>query len=185
NVAIYYNRKVIHVFTGGIVALLVPIIFETPILPFIMAMLLAVFTYLPHKTGKLMYWFQTADNMYEVSFCIMWGVIIALGWLISNGNFWVGILPAVFMSIGDAVTGVVRNILYQRRTKSWWGNLAMALFTIPTGITLGLAGMIAGAAASIVEHFEFNPIDDNVTVPITSFIIILLSLIFAPQTLTL
>lgn len=185
NVAIYYNRKVIHVFTGGAVALLVPLIFQTPILPLTMALFLAALTYLPHKMGKLMYWFQTPDNMYEVSFCIMWGVIIALGWFISGGNFWVGVLPAVFMSIGDAITGVVRNTLYQRRTKSWWGNLAMALFTIPVGATLGLAGMMAGAAASIVEHFEFNPIDDNITVPLTAFIIILLALLIAPQTLTL
>ena len=184
NVAVYYNRKVIHILTGGLVAFLTPLIFKTPIMPFSMAMLLSVLTYVPHKTGKLMYWFQTEENMYEVSFCIMWGIVITFGWLVSGGNFWFGVLPVLFMSVGDAVTGIVRNMLYKRRTKSWWGNLAMALFSISIGATLGLAGIIAGALASVIEHFEFNPIDDNITVPASSFIILLLTKIFAPWMLT-
>ena len=184
NVAVYYNRKVIHILTGGLVAFLTPLIFKTPILPFSMAMLLSVLTYVPHKTGKLMYWFQTEENMYEVSFCVMWGIVITFGWLVSGGNFWFGALPVLFMSVGDAVTGIVRNMLYKRRTKSWWGNLAMALFSISIGATLGLAGIIAGALASVIEHFEFNPIDDNITVPASSFIILLLTKVFAPWMLT-
>ena len=184
NVAIYYNRKIIHILAGGLVAFLVPLIFKTPILPFGMALLLAVLTYIPHRTGNLMYWFQVEENMYEVSFCVMWGLIIALGWLVSEGNFWFGVLPVLFMSVGDAVTGIVRNMLYKRRTKSWWGNLTMALFSIPAGVILGFAGVIAGALASFVEHFEFNPIDDNVTVPALSFVILLLTKVFAPWMLT-
>jgi dolichol kinase len=132
-----------------------------------------------------MYWFQTEDNIYEVSFCIMWGITITLGWIVSEGNFWFGVLPVIFMSIGDALTGIVRNILYKKRTKSWWGNLAMASFSIPIGATLGIAGVLAGATASFIEHFESNPIDDNVTVPLTSFIILLLAKFCAPWLLTL
>jgi len=184
NVVIYYNRKIIHILAGGLVAFLVPLIFKTPILPFGMALLLAVLTYIPHRTGNLMYWFQVEENMYEVSFCVMWGLIIALGWLVSEGNFWFGVLPVLFMSVGDAVTGIVRNMLYKRRTKSWWGNLAMALFSIPAGAILGFAGVIAGALASFIERFEFNPIDDNVTVPALSFVILLLTKVFAPWLLT-
>ena len=185
NVAVYYNRKVIHMLAGGLVAVLVPFIFNTPIIPFIIASLLGALTYIPHKIGKLMYWFQTEDNMYEVSFCIMWGVILTLGWLISGGNFWFGVLPVLFMSFGDAITGIVRNMLYKRRTKSWWGNLVMALFTIPAGSILGLAGIFAGAAVSLIEHFEFNPIDDNVTVPLSSFLILTLARFYAPWMLIL
>lgn len=180
NVAVYYNRKVIHILTGGVVAAIVPFIFKTPILPFTMAMLLAIFLYIPHKRGKLLYWFQTADNAYEVSFCIMWGTILTLGWFLSEGNFWFGVLPVIFMSVGDAVTGVVRNLLYKKRTKSWWGNLAMASFSIPTGAVLGAAGVMAGAAASFIEHFEAKPIDDNITVPLCSFVILMLAKFYAP-----
>jgi len=180
NVAVYYNRKVIHVLAGGLCAAFVPLLFETPIVPFIFALALALLTYVPHRIGKLMYWFQVEENAYETSFCIMWGVVISLGWLLSDGNFWIGVLPVLFMSLGDAVTGIVRNKLYGRRSKSWWGNLAMALLSIPLGSILGLAGAIAGAVASIVEHFEFRFIDDNVSIPLVSLIILLLAEFYAP-----
>ena len=122
--------------------------------------------------------------MYEVSFCITWGIILTFGWLISEGNFWFGVLPVLFMSFGDAITGIVRNTLYKKRTKSWWGNLAMVLFSIPAGATLGLAGIIAGVAASFIEHFEFNFMDDNVTVPLSSLLILILARYYSPWMLT-
>ncbi|MCS7126387.1 MAG: dolichol kinase [Aigarchaeota archaeon] len=185
NVAVYYNRKIIHILAGGVVAVIIPYTFTTPILPLIMALLLGLFTYIPHRTGRLMYWFQVKNNMYEVTFCIMWGVVIALGWFISNGNFWFGVLPVLFMSVGDAVTGLVRNTLFKKRTKSWWGNLAMASVSIPMGAVMGVAGMIAGALASFIEHFEYHPIDDNITVPLTSFIVLILAMLYAPSLLTI
>ena len=184
NVAVYYNRKIIHILVGGVIAALVPFLFMTPILPLIMSMFLGIFTYTPHRTGKLMYWFQVEDNAYEVTFCVMWGVIITLGWVVSGGNFWFGVLPVLFMAVGDAFTGLVRNALYKKRTKSWWGNLAMAAFSIPVGSVLGIAGILAGAVVSIIEHYEFGPIDDNITVPSISFLILVLAMLFAPILLT-
>ncbi|MBS7633581.1 dolichol kinase [Candidatus Bathyarchaeota archaeon] len=184
-VAIYYNRKVIHMLAGGVCALVVPFVFKTAILPFIMAMLLAIFIYTPHRLGRIMYWFQTKENAYEVSFCIMWGIMISLGWWLSEGNYWFGVLPVLFMSFGDAVTGIIRNYVYRRRTKSWWGNLAMAALSMSLGTILGTAGIIAGGVASFVEHFEFYPIDDNVTVPSVSFLILMLAKTFAPGLLRL
>jgi phytol kinase len=183
-VAVYYNRKVIHILAGGLCAVIVTFAFETPFLPLLMAAVLAVFLYTPHRIGKIMSWFQVEDNMYEVSFAIMWGIILSLGWTISGGNFWFGVLPVLFMAVGDAITGIVRNIIYRRRTKSWKGNLAMALFSIPIGSTLGVAGILAGVAASIVEHFEFKPIDDNITVPLVSLIILSVAKFYAPWLLS-
>lgn len=184
NVAVYYNRKVIHILAGGLIAALVPFFYQTPLLPFIFALLLAVYTYVPHKTGNLMWWFQTEDNIYECTFAFMWGVVLTLGWIVSGGNFWFGVLPILFMAVGDAVTGLVRNALYKRRTKSWWGNLAMAAFSIPAGVILGIAGVLAGAIVSVVEHFEFGPIDDNITVPSISFLILVIANFYAPWLLT-
>lgn len=184
-VAVYYNRKIIHILAGGLCALIIPAAFESFILPLIMSMLLSVFLLICHRGKRLMYWFQTEDNSYEVSFCIMWGLIISLGWILSGGDFRVGVLPVIFMSIGDAITGIVRNLIYKKRTKSWWGNLAMALFSVIAGTAMGFAGMLAGAAASVVEHFEFKLIDDNVLIPLTSFIILLLARYIAPWSLSL
>ena len=182
-VAVYYNRKVIHILTGGLCALAVLIAFKSFILPLAMSLLLALLLFIYHKSNRLMKWFQTEDNMYEVSFCIMWGLILTLGWLLSSGDFRFGVLPVLFMSIGDAVTGITRNVLYKRRTKSWWGNLAMVSFSMVVGILMGVAGMLAGVAAPLVEHFEFKPIDDNVLIPITSLSILLLAKFLAPWSL--
>lgn len=52
NVAVYYNRKVIHVLTGGVVAAVVPFVFRTPLLPFTMAMFLAFFLYIPYTCRR-------------------------------------------------------------------------------------------------------------------------------------
>jgi phytol kinase len=110
--------------------------------------------------------------MYEVHFIIMWGLVMGLGFLLDN--VMMAVLPILFMSVGDGVTGIVRNALFRRRTKSWWGNLAMAAFCIPAGFMLqGVFGGLAGALASVVEKFEFGPIDDNITVPLSGFLVLL------------
>ncbi|RLI45516.1 dolichol kinase [Candidatus Bathyarchaeota archaeon] len=172
-VAVYYNRKIVHIFAGGLVAFIAPFYFESPLIPSIFAAILAIMTYIPHRTGKLLYWFQVPENMYEVHFCIMWGVGLAAGWLLT-GNPWFGALPIIFMSIGDAVTGLLRNAMFKRRTKSWWGNLAMAITTIPIGATiLGIPGAIAALICSFVEHYEFGVIDDNITVPLTALLLLI------------
>ncbi len=169
HVAVYYNRKIIHILAGGLVSVLVPLLFKSFILIAVLVAVLAIGNYLPHRSGKIWYWYQVKENMYEVHFIIMWGLMMGLGFLL--GNLAIGVLPILFMSVGDGITGIVRNMIYQRRTKSWWGNLAMALFCIPTGfLLLGVSGAVAGAAASIIEKLEFRWVDDNITVPLVSFI---------------
>jgi dolichol kinase len=170
--AVYYNRKIIHSLAGGLVGLLLPLFSSWPI-PVAAALALALFTYIPHKMGRLLYWFQTQDNLYEVSFAIMWALVVFLSWAVLN-DLVLGLLPILFMAFGDSATGVVRNALFKRRTKHWLGNVAMAAISIPLGYYfMGLGGALAGLIASAVERFEYPPIDDNVLVPLTSFIFLL------------
>ncbi|MEM0044440.1 MAG: dolichol kinase [Sulfolobales archaeon] len=174
NVIVYYNRKIIHVFAGGVVALLVPIFFTSPLLPMILALALAIMNWIPHRTGKLLYWYQVEDNMYEVNFCIAWGLIIAVSWIFFGTPLY-GIIPVLFMSFGDAATGFVRNTLYRKRTKSWWGNLAM--FIVCASISyyyIGLWGIPVAAVASFIEHYEFNPIDDNILISVSTFLLLII-----------
>jgi len=173
--AVYYNRKIIHILAGGVVSILIPLLgYETLYTIVPMVILLAILVYLPHKKGKLLYWFQDPDNINEVHFIIMWGLVMSLSWLIFKS--WIyGVIPVAFMSFGDGVTGIVRNLLYSRRNKSWYGNLAMFAVTAPIGWFLAsVPGLISALLASIVEHFEIHSrIDDNITVPLVSFTVLL------------
>jgi phytol kinase len=171
--AVYFNRKIIHVLAGGVVAVLVPF-FNSWVVPTAAALVIALFLYIPHKTGRLLWWFQDPDNTYEVTFAVMWALVVALGWGVL-GDWRLGVVPALFMAVGDPATGVVRNLLFKRRTKHWAGNIAMAAVSVPIGwYYLGVAGALAGLLASAVERFELSPIDDNVIVPAISFFFLLL-----------
>jgi len=164
--AVYFSRKLIHFLAGGLVAILVPYLFKSPLIPDIMVVTLTIVTYYPHKTGNLMYWFQVEGNMAEVYFVIMWGIIITVAWPF---NVWLGVIPVLFMAWGDGITGIVRNLLYYKRTKAWIGNIAMFTLCAPLGwYYFGIYGLIAAAIASIVEHYEF--IDDNISIPIVSLL---------------
>jgi len=168
--ATYFGRKTIHIFASGLIALSLPFLFKEPFLPFLSALILAIYTYLPHKKGQLYEWFQKKENIYEVNFCLMWGLVILAGWFFDK-TFWLGVIPALFMSFGDGVTGIVRNIKYKKRTKAWEGSLAMFIVcALIAGLKMGLAGIIAALVATIFEKLEF--IDDNISVPAISFIVL-------------
>ncbi len=163
NVAVYYNRKIIHMGAGGVVAILTPYVFSSPTYPLLAALALTAFLFYMRRKS-LMYWFQTRENAYEVNFTIAWGVSVFALWIVL-GDPRLAVLPALFIAFGDAVTGIVRNYFFRRRTKHWAGNIAMSAVVIPLGLFYGgLAGAIAGAIASIIERYEFPPIDDNMLI---------------------
>ena len=177
--AIYYNRKLVHIFAGGVIALVVPILFTSPLFPLLCGLSITGFTFFSHKRGTMLYWFQMKDNLNDVSFCFMWGIAIFVLWLIMD-NSWIAIIPPVFMAFGDGITGIVRNSLFKKRSKHPVGNLFMAAFCIPIGYTLGniggmaVGGATAGIVASIVERYEIGPIDDNILITLSSSIVLFL-----------
>ncbi|ADM28388.1 phosphatidate cytidylyltransferase [Ignisphaera aggregans DSM 17230] len=168
NVAVYYNRKIIHMSAGGIVSLLIPLFFKEPLVPMIFALIIALIIYLPHKMKRILYWFQVEENIYEVNFCIAWGISIAILWILLGDPYW-AVIPALMISFGDAVTGIIRNIVFGYRTKHWIGNIGMAIVTIPIGyIYAGLAGIVSAVLSTIIERIELNPIDDNILITLVS-----------------
>ncbi len=176
-VAKYMGRKTIHILGGGMVAYLLPFTFLEPYLPFISSMILTAYIYYYRHFRGLMDWFQDPGNTYEAHFTITWGLAVLLGWLL-GGTPWAGAVPALMMSWGDGVTGVVRGVRRGRRVKSWEGSIAMLAASLALGLIFGYVGLIAGAAATIVERWD--AVDDNITVPLTSLVIILLGLRLAP-----
>ncbi|WP_062662768.1 hypothetical protein [Aeropyrum camini] len=166
----YYVRKFIHVAAGGVVALLVPVLFTSPLLPTLAALTLAALLLALH--GRLS-WFQVSDNMYDVNFNIAWGASMAALWCYT-GDPWIAVLPALFISFGDAATGIVRNLLFGRRTKHWLGNVAMAAVSIPIGVAIaGWIGLAAALVSSAVERVEAGAIDDNILIALSSSLVIL------------
>ncbi len=172
NVALYYNRKILHVMGGGVVAVLTPLIFTSPLYPALSALIMAVILALARRRSP-MNWFQTRENAYEVNFNLAWGLSLLAVWL-ATGDPWLAVLPALYISLGDAVTGAVRNMIFARRTKHWVGNMAMALIAVPIGYAAaGLVGAATGFIASLVERFEWKAIDDNILIAIVTTILIL------------
>lgn len=166
----YLGRKFVHIFGAGVVAVLLPFEFHEPVFPFAFAMLLALLTYILHRTNHVLYWFQDPSNYSETYFALTWGAAVLLTWLVDR-TFLLAVLPTLFMAWGDGVTGVVRNLMYKKRTKAWQGSVAMLAVCIPVGALMGVAGILAGIAATGVERIE--GIDDNISVPLVSLCILL------------
>jgi len=94
--AIYYNRKLVHILAGGVIALFVPL-FPTPLFPLFSGIILAIFTYYSHRKDQMLYWFQNDKDLNDVSFCLMWGFTVFILWTIT-GSAWISIIPITFMA---------------------------------------------------------------------------------------
>ena len=186
SVAVYYNRKFIHILAGGVVVLTVPFLFSSYYYPLIASVLLTIIMYILHKSHHTLYWFQTDDNVSDVSFCLMWGIAIFVLWIIF-GNPWIAVIPPAFIAFGDGVTGIVRNIAFKERRKHPIGNIYMAGVCIPIGYYFGslasqydpslsgmaIWGIVAAIVASVFERYEFGPIDDNILITVGSTLVLL------------
>ncbi|MEL9970377.1 MAG: phosphatidate cytidylyltransferase [Metallosphaera sp.] len=170
----YVARKFIHMAGGGVVAVTSPFLLSSPLV-IILASYLMMAYLLVTRLRKPMSWFQEADNMGEVYFSFSFGTILLISWIL-EGDFWqlgskylyVALLPLLFISFGDAVTGIVRNYVYGRRFKGFWGSVAMLALTIPLGyFLLSIPGLISALIATVVEAIPL--IDDNLSVPFLSF----------------
>lgn len=188
NSAIYYNRKLIHIFAGGVVVLIVPFVFSTPWYPLLSGMVLASMMYFFHKSGRILYWFQTKEDVNDVNFCFMWGLAVFLLWMFFD-NAWVAIIPPAFMAFGDGITGIIRNIAFKQRVKHVIGNVYMLGVCIPIGYFFGswsglpgleFWGVIAAFTASVLEKFEIGPIDDNVLITFSSIIVLVIGGLIGP-----
>jgi hypothetical protein len=179
SVAIYYNRKVIHILAGGVVVLAVPFLFSSPWFPLLSGIVMAIVAYIAHRIGNAFYWFQTKDNVSDVSFCLMWGIAIFILWVIFDDP-WIAIIPPAFIAFGDGITGIIRNIAFKERKKHPIGNIYMAGVCIPIGYyfanaanpSIPIWGVIAAIVASFFERYEFGKIDDNILVAGSATIIL-------------
>ncbi|MBK1643833.1 hypothetical protein CKO25_03985 [Thiocapsa imhoffii] len=185
--AVYYNRKIVHMLGGGVGSLMVPLVFTSPWFPLICGLLLTLLTLAAHVTGMRFSWFQTADNRNDVKFALMWAISVsALWWLLDDP--WLAILPALYMAFGDGVTGIARNLMIKRRSKSPVGNVFMLLVCAPLGWVIGGQaqpaipewGLLSALVATWIERYEFGPIDDNVLITVAASGVLLLGALVGP-----
>ncbi|MEY6432750.1 hypothetical protein ABC977_10065 [Thioalkalicoccus limnaeus] len=185
--AVYYNRKIVHMAAGGVGSLMVPLVFTDLWFPLVAGILFSLLTYAAHATGLRMFWFQTDDNRNDVKFALSWLASVSLLWWLL-GNPWLAILPALFMAFGDGVTGIARNLVVRKRSKSPIGNVFMFLVCAPMGwIIGGLAdpgipewGLLAALVATLVERYEFGAIDDNILITAAASAVLLLGVAVGP-----
>jgi phytol kinase len=165
----YIGRKIIHMFCGGIIALLIPVFYEG-YYEFVILSAYGLGAYLLFwRKYKLLYWFQVKENMYEVHFTIAYGTTLLIGILLQN--VMIGLISLLFMSFGDSATGLVRAITQKKQVKSWDGSLAMFLICSIIGyLFLGTYGIMVGAVATLVE--KIPGIDDNITVPLVTALLV-------------
>ena len=176
--SIYLSRKFIHILGGG-VFLFFPFIFKEIIFLLSFCIILAFILYHPHLIKKRYFWFQMKEKKSEVIFCLSGGLVILSGWWIT-GSMWFGIIPILFMALGDGITGIVRGLKYGRQEKYWEGSIAMFIVSAIIGaIKFGTGGIIAAVAATLVE--KSNLIDDNISIPFVSLIILLLFWLYLPH----
>ena len=173
--AAYVGRKIVHIFGGGITAILIPLFYEGYYeLVTISAFGLAAYL-LFKRRYQPMYWFQIKENMYEVHFAFAYGAILLICVLLQN--LMVGLIPLFFMSFGDSATGLIRAVTQKKHVKSWEGSVAMFIICSIIGYAfLGLYGIGIGAVATLVE--KIPGIDDNITVPIITAALVYLQTTF-------
>jgi phytol kinase len=167
----YVGRKIVHIFNGGITALVVPVFYEGYYwIVTVSAFLLSSYLFF-HRRGRLMYWFQVKENAYEVHFALMYGLALMIGVLL--GDVWIGLIPMLFMSFGDSATGLIRAFTQRRRVKSWDGTIAMIIVCSVIGYwKLDLYGVLLGIIVGFIE--KLPKIDDNVSVPIVTAMLVYL-----------
>tara|TARA_B100001287_G_scaffold96588_1_gene81159 strand:+ start:1275 stop:1949 length:675 start_codon:yes stop_codon:yes gene_type:complete len=186
-VAVYYNRKVAHMLAGGVPIIASPMVFDDPVWVLIGGILGSIALAATHVLDKRLWWMQTEQNMNDATFALMLGISVYFIWVYTDQP-WLAILPSLFMAFGDGVTGIIRNKMFKKRTKSAWGNVGMAALCLPLGYYVGtlsdpqipIWGLISGLVASIVERYEFGPIDDNVLIVVFSTIVLLVGLDLGP-----
>jgi len=179
----YISRKVGHL--GGAVAfLLCPLLFSSYHWPLILT---AGFT------GLLLYarlsrpaLFRGVggsgrpDALAEIHFPATGVVLIGIVWGVLDMP-WVAIVPLVFMGAGDAVTGIIRSAVYKREVKGIWGSVGMFVTCVLVAVCFiepVWVGLVGAVVATLAEKFTVTSrfIDDNLTIPLASGLVMALLL---------
>ena len=184
NIPQYISRKLGHL--GGAVGfLLCPLLFDSFWWPLILTtgftILLLYARWRRPSTFRGVGGSGRPEALAEIHFPATGIVLIGVCWGFL-GEPWLAIIPLAFMGAGDAVTGLIRSKVYGREIKGNWGSVGM----LATCLVLAyfIQPYFVGAVGAIVATFaeKFTPtrhwIDDNLTIPLFSALVMALLYIY-------
>ena len=164
--SIWINRKIIHLSSVPAV-LFYMYIFREPYVFLFYSIVFTVMLFSKHIKKDLDGWYQVEGNLGEVYFTFSYGLLSIVAW--PEYRVLAGV-AMLFMAVGDSVTGIVRSRFVDRWQKHWTGSIAMLIVTLLIGVYfLGLYGAVLALIATVAEAQPY--LDDNLTVPITIFLI--------------
>ena len=175
----YLSRKIGHI-GGGTALLLCALLFKSSLWTLILACLFTALLFSARfiksdlfrgvgGTGRPMafaeVWFPAASVV---------SIVAGWTWL---GDRWLGVLPALFMAYGDAVTGLTRSVVYHREFKGNMGSVAMFVVCLMLAWVFYQPfwiGAVGALVATLVERF--TPMskgwwDDNYTIVLSSLLV--------------
>lgn len=173
----YISRKLGHL--GGCVGfLLCPLLFNTFWWPLILTtgftiLLLYARVFRP-KTFRGVGGSGRPQALAEIHFPATGIVLIGICWGLL-GEPWLAVVPLLFMSGGDSITGLIRSKVYNREVKGWWGSVGM----LPVCLLFAYLfspywiGAIGAIVATVVEKFGATTkyTDDNLYIPLSSALV--------------
>ena len=163
---VWINRKIIHLSSVPAV-LFYMYFFREPYVFLLYSIVFTVMLFSKHVKKTLDGWYQVEGNLGEVYFTLSYGVLSIVAW--PEYKILAGV-AMLFMAIGDSVTGIVRSRFVDRWQKHWTGSIAMLIVTLFIGMYfLGIPGALLALIATVAEAQPY--IDDNLTVPLISFLI--------------
>lgn len=173
----YLSRKVSHAF-GGIAFLLCALLFSTYIWPLVLAtgfaLLLGGARFVKPDTFRGAGGSARAHAFSEVFFPAA-GALALLNWVWS-GNPFLGVLPGIYLGLGDMVTGLTRSWHCKKEKKGWCGTLAMLIVCLLVSYFLKPYWIGVVMSLTAVSAERFTPltrgwIDDNYTLTLSSALI--------------
>lgn len=173
----YISRKCGHG-VGGLGYLLSVFLFSSPWWPLIISggfvILLGGARFVKPKTFRGVGGSARQAAYAEVWFPALGTVSLAIGWA-WLGNPWLAVVPILFMSWGNMVTGIIRSRVYGREVKGNWGSVGMIIVCLVvaylfTPYWIGLCGAVVATLTERFTPLSRKWMDDNYTIIAASLV---------------
>jgi len=177
----YISRKVGHG-VGGVAYLLCMLMFSTPWYPILLSggftLLLGGARLLRPLTFRGVGGSSRKHALAEIYFPLAGTLSLLIGWT-WLGNPWLATVPILYMSFGDAVTGLIRARVYGKEVKGNWGSVGMLITCLLVGVLftpywIAAVGAVVATLAEKYSGLSRTWVDDNYTIQLSSLLVMTL-----------